>query len=108
MRNVGGGPSQSISYNMFIKSPCIICTYICCICVSVREAMSSYFISSPRGVSDVCMERGRVMTSVLLLFIKMELVHRNAVSRQTVIDIKCRQVHVLCLMVLRMVGSCEF
>jgi len=43
----------------------------------------------------VCLEMGRGMTSILLLFIKMELVHRNSVSRQTVIDIKCRYARVL-------------
>ena len=33
----------------------------------------------PRGgQSDVFLERGRGMTSILLLFIKMELVYRNA------------------------------
>lgn len=82
------------------------------ICVSVREAMTSYFISSPGGLSDVCLEKGRVMTSILLLFIKMELVYRNAVSRQTVIDIKCRQVRqlcvaVLCIVVIRILTPCR-
>jgi len=61
--------------------------------------MSSYFITSPGGggggLCDVCLEMGRGMTSILLLFIKMELVHRNSVSRQTVIDIKCRYARVL-------------
>jgi hypothetical protein len=39
---------------------------------------------------DVCLEDGRGMTNILLLFIKVELVYPNAVSRQTTIDIKCQ------------------
>jgi hypothetical protein len=55
------------------------------------------------GLSDVCLEMGRGMTSIPLLFIKMELVYRNSVSRQTVIDIKCRYARVFGVTVLRVV-----
>jgi hypothetical protein len=101
MRNVSGGSSQSVPCNMSIKSLCTIHTYIHMF--QRREAVSSYFISTPGGLSDVCLEMGRGMTSILLLFIKMELVYWNSVSRQTVIDIKCRYARVLCVTVLRVV-----
>ena len=72
---------------MLIKFPCIIYTY-----VYLCQRQKSHFISSPGGggMFDVCLEGGRGMTNILLLFIKVELVYPNAVSRQTTIDIKCQ------------------